>query len=429
MPRPPWRSKACRCRCSLTAKRVKSSHLYILLNTCCLIVGEGTRLAIMLNALHLQASPMVVGVLGSLFSVLPALTSVASGRWVDRTGAARPMLYSALIVAAGAAIAVAWRELAALFLVSLLVGTFANVFFVTTLQVLARDPAPGARVRNFSVLTTANSLGMFLSPLAVGAGIDRFGFATTFLVLALLGLAPALYIGLGGLRGRTGAAGGRVAVSATEITADAGRGPSAGATARRSTFELLRIPPLRWVYSIAFACSTSILLYLFLIPLYGVQRGLSATWIGALMGSFSLSMAVVRLVAPLLALLVPPWQLILVALGASGLMLLALPFIVNVWILLPMGIVLGASLGLSSPIILSLLSEGAPPDRIGEVLGLRMTMVNAILTGVPLVAGSLGVLIGIAPVFWVISTLLIGSCIVARRQWHARRARPLWRAR
>lgn len=424
MLRMPWRSRACCRPCSLTATRVNSSHLYILLNTCCLIVGEGTRLAISLNALHLHASPLLVGVLGSLFSVLPALSSVAIGRWVDRIGAARPMLYSALIVGAGAAIAVAWRELAALFVVSILVGTFANVFFVATLQVLARDGAPGARVRNFSVLTTANSLGMFISPLAVGAGIDQFGYATTFLLLALLGLAPALYIGLGGLRGHAGAAGSRATGAATGSNAATRKELPAGAEARHSTFDLLRIPVLRWVYGIAFACSASILLYLFLIPLYGVQRGLSASWIGVLMGSCSLSMALVRLVAPLLARLIPPWQLILAALTVSGVMLLGVPFIDNVWILLPMSIILGASLGLSSPIILSLLSEGAPPGRIGEVLGLRMTMVNAILTGVPLVAGSLGVLIGIAPVFWVISALLIGSCFVARRQWHVRRPRP-----
>lgn len=409
--------------CSHPAERVHLTYRYVLLNTCCIIAGEGMRLAIVLDALHAQASPFIVGVLGSLFSVIPALSSVASGRWVDRVGVGRPMLMAAGMMAAGAALAFVWRDLAALFVVSIVVGTFANLFFVATFQVLGSDEAPGARVRNFSILTTANSVGTFISPLLVGFGIDTFGYPATFLLLALLSLGPAVFIAFGGLSDPRQAPS-RDTGPQHGSTPPADDRPSQDERKQRSAFGLLRIPALRRLFGIAFATSASVLLYMFLVPLLGVQRGLSASWIGFLLSSFSLTMAVVRVFTPALARLLPPWQLILGALSASGAMLLLLPLTDNTYLLLAISLFLGASLGLSSPIILSQLSEVSPPGRVGEALGLRMTMVNLILTVVPLVAGTLGALLGIAPVFWIISLILLGSCTMARRQWHAPRARP-----
>lgn len=419
-----------------TTHRVPTALLHVLLNTCAVIVGEGARLAISLDALHLQVSPVVVGALGSLFSLIPALSSVATGRWVDRIGARGPMLHSAWLMAASALVAFFWRDLAALFVVSVLIGAFENVFIVATLQVLGRDTAPGARVRNFSMLTTANSLGMFISPLLVGTGIDNLGYPLTFLMLGAISLVPVLVIVIRRMAGKSrsgndsakrnvaaaGAHGRRDAQAAIEMR-DFGEQPvkDGNAKPRKSNaFDLLRVPALRWLYGIAFATSSSILLFMFLVPLHGVERGMSASRIGLLLGAYSFSMAIVRVFAPSLTRRVPPWRAILVALSASGVLLLAMPLVNNFWILLAIAIFLGMSLGMSGPIILALLSETAPADRVGEALGLRMTLVNVILTGVPLVAGSLGALIGIAPVFWVISALLIGSCIAARRQWNVK---------
>ncbi len=407
------------------AERVHPSYPFILLNSLCIIVGEGVRLAISLDALHMQASPLLVGTLGSLFSAIPAISSVASGRWVDRAGAGRPMLISALAMAAGAGLGFIWRDLAALFVVSIVVGAFENLFLVATLQVLGRDAAPGARVRNFSILTTANSVGNFISPLAVGFGIDRLGFPMTFLMLALLSLVPAVIILSGAIAGNPRSA--KPATPRDDATAATPAAPhdtaatTPSAARSKNALDLLRVPQLRRIYGLAFSTSASVLLYMFLIPLYGVQHGLSASWIGTLLGMFFLSMSLVRFSTPMLTRLFPPWRLMLGSLSASGAMLIVLPFTDSPWVLLPISLFLGASLGLSSPIALSLMAENAPEGRIGEALGLRQTMVNVILTGVPLIAGSLGALLGIAPVFWVISLMLISSCYLARLQWQSPR--------
>ena len=84
----------------------------------------GTRLLVVLYALHLNASPAVVGVLAALFSVVSAFVSVPMGRVMDRVGPGRPMMWCSLVMFAGSMIGVLWRDIAALFFVAVLVGTF-----------------------------------------------------------------------------------------------------------------------------------------------------------------------------------------------------------------------------------------------------------------------------------------------------------------
>ena len=55
---------------------------------------NGSRVTVSLYALSLQSSPLTVGALISLYSVLPMLLSVSAGRMIDRVGTRRPLLWS-----------------------------------------------------------------------------------------------------------------------------------------------------------------------------------------------------------------------------------------------------------------------------------------------------------------------------------------------
>jgi hypothetical protein len=50
--------------------------------------------------------------------------------------------------------------------------------------------------------------------------------------------------------------------------------------------------------------------------------------------------------------------------------------------------------------VMSLLHTHAPPGRIGEAVGVRMSLVQSMAVVVPLVFGAVGSTIGIGPVFW-----------------------------
>jgi MFS-type transporter involved in bile tolerance (Atg22 family) len=63
-------------------------------------------------------------------------------------------------------------------------------------------------------------------------------------------------------------------------------------------------------------------------------------------------------------------------------------------------ILLGFSLGMVQPMVMSMLHQITPEARHGEALGLRLMAINASSVLMPMLFGSAGALIGIAGVFW-----------------------------
>jgi len=77
---------------------------------------------------------------------------------------------------------------------------------------------------------------------------------------------------------------------------------------------------------------------------------------------------------------------------------------------------LGLGLGMSQPMVMSLLHSHAPPGRMGEAAGVRMSLVQTMSVCVPLAFGALGATIGLTPVFW-----SVGVCL-ATGGWLTKRA-------
>src|ERR1700741_1403050 len=75
-----------------------------------------------LFALELGASEFTVGVLMSLFALLPALLSVSAGRLIDRAGPQRPLVISLAVLAAATGRPFALPYLAVLYLSTSLLG-------------------------------------------------------------------------------------------------------------------------------------------------------------------------------------------------------------------------------------------------------------------------------------------------------------------
>ena len=76
---------------------------------------------------------------------------------------------------------------------------------------------------------------------------------------------------------------------------------------------------------------------------------------------------------------------------------------------------LGLGLGVSQPMILSVMHRAAPPGRVGEATGLRLTLVNGTQTFLPMLFGALGGAFGLSPVFWAVALLVGGGAFYARR--------------
>ena len=77
---------------------------FVALNALGHLAFVGARLTTVLFALELGASEAVVGVLMSLFALLPMLLSIGAGRLIDRIGPKRPLSVSLAVLALSAAL-------------------------------------------------------------------------------------------------------------------------------------------------------------------------------------------------------------------------------------------------------------------------------------------------------------------------------------
>jgi predicted MFS family arabinose efflux permease len=356
----------------------------------------GARLAISLQALHLGASTVTVGVLMSLLMLLPTFTAVHIGRWVDRIGYLHPTFWSLVALAAGQACAAVLQSLAGLALASILVGTAFTTANVATTNAIGHLAGPARRARAFGLTAVGYSLSALVGPMLAGVGIDHLGYPLTF---GLLGLVP-------------------VAAAALLLKApQVPPAPRAEEPRQPAVLDLMRLPPLRAVLVVSSLVAAGWDLFTFLVPLHGARSGLSATAIGMVAGGFGVGSAAVRVALPWISRRVSEWRLIGGALVLSGLGYFAFPFCTSFASMLPLAVLLGAVLGSGQPVVMSLLHVTAPPERTGEAVGLRAAMISLGQTVLPMVVGAFGSAVGLAPLFWLIASLLgCGGAYAGRRR-------------
>lgn len=383
-------------------------HLLVISSAISHLAHDGARFIVSLFAIRLEASPAVIGTLGALFALLPALTSLPIGRWIDQRGTRAPMIGCALLMVAGCALPFAWPGIPALFITSIVVGTSYNTFFLAAGRQLSAFGRPGEHVKNIGISSTGYSIAILLAPLVGGFAIDGWGHAEALLLMAALPLLPLALITTGRLvlSGRSPAPVSRNATKPAGTLAVAGQG------SMRHIFIATVVSQVAWS------------LYVFLMPLYGSEIGMSASRIGVVMSGFSLMTVLTRSVLPVFVRRLTIWQVLLISLSGACLCLALFPFFQGFGVLFSLGILLGICLGLSGPMALSLLYEYAPRDRLGEMLGLRVTLMNTSFTLVPFFSGTLMATLGMGPVFWVLSIMLGAACISVRARWHDPRHPP-----
>ena len=235
----------------------------------------------------------------------------------------------------------------------------------------------------------------FAGPLIAGLAIDNLG---TRLAFGLLTLGPLLsMLGLYLLR--------RPLLQANQPVPSTQR-----AEKRQSITELLALPALRRILMVNTILSGAWDTHLFVVPIYGVAIGLSATTIGIILAAFSAATFVIRLLLPLIQRRVRAWTLVRTAMLVAAIDFLLYPLFQDVNMLIGLSFILGLALGCCQPSMLALLHQHAPPGRAAEVVGLRMALINSSQVSLPLTFGALGNIIGIAPLFWAYSlALMVGG--------------------
>jgi len=369
---------------------------FVALNALGHLAFVGCRMTTTLFALQLGASEFTVGVLMSLFALLPTFLSVSAGRLIDRTGPLRPLEVSMGTLALAAALPFAFPSLVTLYFSTSLLGVSFMYVHIAMNSVFGAHGSPEQRAVNFSWLALGFSISNSIGPLVAGYAIDGLGHARAFAVLAVF---PA------------------IALALLWVRKEPLPRPEHVPLAKRSgVLDLLRIPGLRQTFWVSLLLATGWDLYTFIVPLYGARIGLSAAAIGVILSTFALATFTVRLAMPVLIKRLKQWVIIFAALAISGSCYLLFPFAQSVPPLLLLSFVLGLGLGSAQPVIMSLLYAASPPGRQGEAVGLRTSLLNGSHTLIPLASGAASTAVGMAPVFWVLAACLLGGAWFARRQ-------------
>ena len=357
----------------------------------------GARVAAPLQALRQGHPAWVVGLLLSLFAVAPIALALPAGRLADRAGYHPPLRIAVALAVAGAAIAAVSGHLAALAAAALLTGAGANIGLIAIQRTAGRVALDAVdRVRVFGWLGMAPALSNVVGPLAAGALIDLGGFRVAFGALMLLPLA-----GLACARA--------VPVEVPPPRADAAAGP------RPRAAELLGLAPLRSLLLVNWLASASWDVHTFVLPLLGHARGLSASAIGFVLGTFAAAVAAVRFAIPLLAHRVREPTVLRGALLATAAVFAVYPLTRSAASMAACAAALGLALGAVQPMIMTALHRVTPAHRHGEAIALRSMAINLSSTLMPLAFGLGGSAFGAGALFWGMAAIVAaGSRRVSR---------------
>lgn len=403
--------------------------------------ATGMRFTATLDALSRQADAFAVGTMLATVSILPAFFAIASGRWIDRKGAAGAVFASMLAAMLSGLAALfpgfsnvaqetsvfsgmgQFLPLLPLFAACPLAGLSFMLINTSTQRLVGDVSSAASRRMAFTALSLVTASSNLLTPVVAGYVIEFLGFRAVYLWCILAPLVLWAVFHLPTMRqvldrGRRSANLGSQTVVPTHKGSNATAKTSAPAQSARKvrkaqkawTMDLLADAPLRAVIIASVLVSVTWEVSNLLTPLHAAACGLSPAEIGWVLGSFAAATFVVRFLMPLLMRRLGEWQLITLAFVTAGVALLGLAFCSSLPGLIVAAFVLGLGLGASLPNMMTLVYLFAPANRIGEAIGLRIMLINIGRATFPVLAGAAGAIVGAG-------ASLVGLALLAFGGW------------
>ena len=364
--------------------------------------------AVPLYAVALGATPLWVGAIVALPSVLPALLGVSAGRWIDRAGPPRWLAIGTAGTASAPLLLALAPGMAVLAVAQLALGTFQLFATVAAQSLVAGLGREGDMARDYARFTTSISLGRLAGPALVGVAIDLAGFRPAFAAAAGFGVVAA-------------AVAWRVRAGVVRSARDPDPGsPPARATGREEPDGRSALLRNRGV-QVAVASSAGLFVALSVrqafLPVALEAHGYSATAIGTLISVGAAATVAVRPAMPAVSralggaarALVVAMAFVAVGVGLLGVATSPAPLAL---LLIAAG--MGTGVGLPSSIVM--VAGHVGPDRRGAALGLRLSLNRAAQLVAPVLVGAVVSAAGFAAGFGVAGVAVAASAwTVARR--------------
>lgn len=350
----------------------------------------GTRMAAPLLALQQGFSAMAVGALLALFALTQVFLALPAGRFADRKGLKAPLTVSVAVAFAGVSLSAVWPIIPVLCVSALAAGGATGMAVIALQRHVGRlAQGPAELKAAFSWLSIGPAISNFLGPVLAGLMIDfagperahETGFRVAFLLMALLPLLTLWCV-----RG------------VHEKTSPALAAPSE----KKRVLDLLNEPLMLRLLGVNWLLSSCWDVHTFVVPVLGHERGMSASVVGTILGSFAIAAATIRICLPWISRHVHEYQIITASMVCTAVLFGLYPFMSTAWAMGACSVMLGLVLGAVQPMIMSTLHQITPEHRQGEALGLRLMSINASSVLMPMLFGAAGAIAGVAPVFWVV---------------------------
>ncbi len=302
------------------------------------------------------ASALMVGLLGSVYSLMQFLVAPLAGRWSDRLGR-RPIILAGLLGSCVAYVALALADSLALIFAARIVAGIAGGNIPTAQAYIADITTPENRARGMGLIGAAFGLGFIFGP-AIGGILTRFGPAMPMWCAAALCLANF--------------------AAALALLPESRHGQPARASLGR--LDLLqrarRHPGLVALLAVFFFVSTAFSGFEATFALFTERRfGFTAETIGYVFAFIGVILATINGVA--VGRVVPRLgerRVVPMAIGLIALGLALVPAAQSVPLLFAVCGLIAVGMGFNNPALSSAVSRLADADEQGGMLGLAQSL-------------------------------------------------------
>ena len=382
--------------------RSKNSWLWALLINVALAQASiyVMRPMITYRALENGASGYEIGLIASIYALLPLLIAVPMGRWVGKFGEI-PLLFIGCFsfIILGVAFALL-NNFIAIAAATALAGVAHLSNVAASQAMVANRSAMNLQDQNFGYFSFATSLGHSVGPILGGliagsAGVLPRSSTSAFIfaaLLALLSLVPFFLF-----------------KSIKEVRTQQER-DAAGAIKARDVLSRPGIKPAIWT-SLSVAAANDVLVVI--LPLVGTEKGISPVVIGAILSIRSAAAMISRFLLGRLTKSYGSARTMNYSIFFSALFLFASIY-ANSSIALGISMaIVGFLLGIGQPLTMSIVSKKTPSQERAMAISIRLfgNRIGQFL--VPLAAGALAAPFGASSVFIGLGVLVASAGVVS----------------
>ncbi len=354
-------------------------------------------------ALSLGASPFMIGVIVGARHFLTMLLSIHGGAVMDRIGARRVLLFFGAVAATAPLLFPTFPTVWSAVVLQMILGLATNLGWMgaqSQIGEIMRGSTLYAGRLSFTV-----RFGHLAAGPAAGFAWDVAGPWAGFSVLSLWGMGALL-----------------AAVYLPQHKAEPGRrSGSAAAFLPRlgdyiDAFRLIAIPTVLLVVIISVLRMAGNGIQSSFYVIYLQKLGYTGTLIGLLVSASAVLGFVGALSVAPLSRIISRTTLLLICVIVSILAVSITPLIGGAFILLVIASALrGGSLGLSQPLMITVLASSAGAGNQGKAIGLRTTANRIISMVIPIMMGGVVEVAGLEASFLIMGTILIILTLLAAR--------------